>query len=194
MAYDTLFIGNILTAETDGVALIRGRITISGAGYFTFTDRFLLLSPPQWIENEVEFDYRNPSGELLRKVINYKARFDIEIQLAGRTTLRDLQNLLTLMNNPQIQFNAAGFTRGFKFYLTLDGDATAPTLECVLVSDHELKPKYIADRLIGYEDLNFTVETKDPLSEMQLPKALERVTSITTGTRSVSSRVYAGLY
>lgn len=194
MSYDTTFIGNILTSETSGIALTPARITISGLGYFDFNEKFALISPPQWMPNEINFDYEAINGDKLRSVKNYKARFNVDIELIGRDNLRTIQELLTLMNNPYISFNSSGFTRGLKFYLRLDGDSTAPTLECVLVSKAELTPKYVNNRLIGYTDISFTLETVEVFSNMQLPKASVKITSITTGTRSIHSRVYAGAY
>lgn len=170
MAEPKVMVGNIETSSSLQIELQEGKISVSDLGSMTFTDRLVLISPPQWIANNVDYDYTTLNRQRLRKVKTYKAQFEITFPFMDRQTYLDLMDLLNLMDGYNNIFTSSGVRTFRKFYMKVSGDLFAPTLEVVKISEPKTNTKYINDRLIGYDSFSFVVETVQEFDRMHLPK------------------------
>jgi len=176
---DNSFFGNIVTtSHTSGGTVQDGQIRVSDGGVFYFNDKFILIEGPKWLDVEKDYDFESLTGKKLRKVVSYKAQWEIKFDFMGRETFQMLMDLESMMEKVNFSFDPTGATAPRKFYFTPAGDETRPTLEVVKISKPPVNTEHFGGRYIGYKPHNLILETVQLFETKRLPMVEPIITDV----------------
>jgi len=170
MAVEQSFVGDIVsTSYTTGGIITDGQIRVSDAGVFYFDGKWIMVEGPKWIPIDIEYNFESLSHKRLRKVLRYKARWEIKFDFMGRDTFNILMDLESLMEGVSFSFGVTGAIPSRRFFFSPPGDETRLTIEVVKVSSPDVDIQHYGGRYIGYSEHSLLLESVEAFETKRLP-------------------------